>query len=144
MKIFKVSQSFSGGTSVGCGETGSRVALIDNRPKICYENRMVPICGRSFWANNNGARIFCNMLGKADGIVEKAYRILVQDAYVVGKCSEYDTKLTGCTDQCNKNTLGGTCNKTWGSKENGELKTCNKGSNGGAKVICFGKTLIFV
>ena len=109
--------------------------LIGTQPKICYVGRMVPICGRSFWADNNGARLFCKMLGKADGIVEKfGGETLTEDAYIVGRCSAKDTKLTRCTAKCNQRTLGGNCSHHWG-----EAFTCSKGSKGGANVTCFGK-----
>ena len=114
--------------------------LDGTRPLICYENRMIPICGNSFWGNNNGARLFCRMLGKSDGVVEKAKERLSEDAYVVGKCSGGDTSLTGCTGECNKNggggKIGGNC-WNWG-------KSCNKGSRGGPKLTCIGKIICFL
>ena len=111
--------------------------LIGTKPRICFENRMVPICGRSFWGNNNGARLFCQMLGKVDGVAEKVQETLTEDAYVVGKCSASDTQLTACTAECNKNQLGGKCQGAWGSG------TCSKGSKAGPKVTCFGKLRYF-
>ena len=98
---------------------------------------MVPICGRSFWENNVGARLFCQMLGKSNGVVERANEILTEDAYVVGMCAGKDTHLTKCTGRCNfknKYKVGGKCS-LWG-------KNCNKGSDAGPKVTCSGKIQI--
>ena len=98
---------------------------------ICHEHQLVPICGHSFWENQNGARIFCKMLGKSGGKVENKKEILQEDAYIVGKCGNQDTDLTGCNGGCNEHTVGGSCSR-W-------IVSCNKGSTGLPRISCSGK-----
>ena len=119
----------------GCGDTGDKVELRGTQAMICYETRMVPICGRSFWTNNNGVQLFCKMLGKSGGKVDKSKSVLQEDAFVVGKCSKEDSHLSNCTSLCNKRTLGGDC-EGWDA-------SCYKRSNSGMKVHCFGKLTQF-
>ena len=120
----------------GCGLTGGKVELADNQqPMICYENRMVPICGRSFWKNDFGAQIFCKMLNKTRLVLRWTKAILLEDAFVVGQCLEGDEELTSCTGRCNLQTLGGRCDR-WKKDE-----TCYKGSKSGLSIRCFSKTL---
>ena len=92
---------------------------------------MVPICGRSFSQNNYGARLFCQMLGKADGAVEMSEEVLSEDAYIVGRCTQNDKSLTSCTGACNKRKVGGNC-QTWAAN-------CRKGSKSVPWITCYGK-----
>ena len=115
----------------GCGATGSKVELNGTQPKICYKNRMVPICGRMFWNTHYGAQLFCKMLGKANGIVKRSKEPLTEDAYVVGKCRSEDKDLLHCTGKCNLRTLGGDCKFFSGACTVGELAK--------PEVTCFGK-----
>ena len=112
--------------------TGQAVAIEGKIAKICYNGRLVPICGRFFWDNNNGARLFCKMLGKKGGIVQKYEFKLTEDAYYAGTCSSTDKHITECSAGKNKHTLGG---KTrWGTG------SCNKGSKAAIYIECDGKT----
>lgn len=102
---------------------------------ICYENRMVPICGVGFKNSDFGARIFCKMLGKSGGKAGKSQSTLNEDAYMVGRCSEADTDLTKCTETCNKRTIGGSC---FGN-------SCNAFSTKSAVDLhCFGKMFLIL
>ena len=82
------------------------MTLEGNVPKICYDDRFVPICGRHYWDNNFGARLFCKMLGRCGGTVSKTKIDLVEDAYHVGKCSSTDTDINTCSGGNNERKLG--------------------------------------
>ena len=83
------------------------MALEGNRPKICYNGRLVPICGRYFWENNFGAGLFCRLLGRSGGTVSKPGIDLAEDAYYVGMCGSMDTHINTCSADTNYRTLGG-------------------------------------
>ena len=120
---------------VGCGVTGQTVAIEGKIAKICYNGRLVPICGRYFWENNNGARLFCQMLGKKGGHVNKNQGIeLTEDAYYAGKCSSTDNHITECSAGGNKHTLGGFM--VFGTA------SCNKGQKAAISIKCDGKILL--
>ena len=113
--------------------TGQTVAIEGRIAKICYNGRLVPICGRFFWDNNNGARLFCKMLGKKGGIVQKYEFKLTEDAYYAGTCSSTDKHITVCSAGKNKHTLGGKSNILG-------TGSCNKGSRAAIYIECDGKT----
>ena len=123
--------------SSGCGKTGASVQLDGRRPKICYKDRMVPICGYYFKDNNEGARLFCELLGKQGGVVYKTRKRLQEDAYMVGKCNIDDTHINACSQECNCRQLGGKC--SWWRTAN-----CNRGSRGVIYVDCNGKCFSYV
>ena len=112
--------------------TGGTVAIEGKIAKICYNGRLVPICGRFFWDNNNGARLFCKMLGKGGGIVQKRGTKLVEDAYYAGTCSSTDKHITECSAGTNKRTLGGVTSIF-------KSASCNKGSKAAVRIECAGK-----
>ena len=109
--------------------TGQTVALEGKQPKICYEGRLVPICGHYFWDNNFGARLFCQMLGRSGGIVSQPRFASDVNFYIVGKCSSTDTHITSCSAGANTRTLGGKA----------ATSNCNKGAKAGAYISCDGK-----
>ena len=110
------------------------MALKGKEPKICYEGRLVPLCGRYFWENNFGARLFCQMLGRSGGTVSNPEIDLTEDAYYVGECSSTDTHINTCHAGANDHTLGG-------SKFLGTA-SCNKGSEAVAYINCDGKVFL--
>ena len=115
--------------------TGQRVAIEEDIAKICYNDRLVPICGHYFWENNNGAHLFCKLLGKGGGTVEKNGRMeLTEDAYYAGQCSSTDKKITECSAAGNHHILGGS--EMFGSS------SCNKGSKAAIYIECGGKKLL--
>ena len=107
------------------------MAFEGNAPKICYNNRLVPICGRYFWDNSFGARLFCKMLGKSDGIWLFPKIPLDEDAYYVGRCSSTDTHINKCSAASNWRTLGGS--------QFANSASCYKGSEAVVHVKCSGK-----
>ena len=120
---------------LGCGETGKKAAIEGDIAKICYNDRLVPICGHYFWENNNGARLFCKMLGKGGGRVNKNQDIeLTEDAYYAGMCSSTDQHITECSSAGNHHSLGGA--EMFGSS------SCNKGSKAAIYIECGGKKFL--
>ena len=114
---------------------GPTAAIEGNIAKICYNGRLVPICGHYFWENNNGARLFCKMLGKGGGNVNKNQDIeLTEDAYYAGTCSSADKNITKCSAGGNHHTLGGT--EFLGGS------SCNKGSKAAISIGCYGKKIL--
>ena len=118
---------------LGCGVTGETVALEGKQPKICYDGRLVPICGHFFWRNNFGARLFCQMLGRDGGVILPRPGIsLAEDAYYVGECSSTDTHFNSCSAGMNMRTLGGLSSLYKDS--------CSKHSKALVHLSCIGKT----
>ena len=113
--------------------TGQTVALQGKNPKICYNGRLVPICGRYFWENNVGARLFCKMLGRSGGKVSRPGIGLPEDAYYVGECRSTDTHINKCSASTNYRTLGGQTS-IFGTA------SCYKGSWAVVHISCDGKS----
>ena len=123
---------------IGCGQTGKSVALEGRTPKICYQDRFVPICGHYFWDNDYGAQIFCRMLGRDGGVTTRKESKLTEDAYNVGKCSEADAQngrsITECTGDKNTNTL---------AYEFSSGSSCAEGEKSGVYIDCGGRGIHF-
>ena len=99
-------------------------------PEIYWNGKWNPICGHYFWDNDNGAKLFCQKLGFANGKVTQgqgSQAKLTDDAIRIGGCSDSDNQLFGCTGGCNELKVGGHCK---------EGSICTKGQSAKVQIEC--------
>ena len=107
-KNCKGSKTESKTCNMGCCSPAS---LENGQPMICHDKQMVPICGHWFWNTQYGAQLFCKLLGKSGGKLDKLTTHITQPALCVGQCNKSDKDIKNCTGGGNKKikTLGGQC-----------------------------------